>query len=89
MRSVHPGGRTGFTVWYHFSTIAYAQGVILKHGISDQTCDHWRRKYRGRKASQVGRINKPGEENRKLKQLAGEQALVIKTLKEFQKKRWA
>ena len=64
--------------------------VIRKHGISEQTLYRWQRRFGGMEASQVRRIKELEEENRRLKQLAGEQALVIETLKEFQKKRgWA
>ena len=43
--------------------------------------------YGGMEASQVRRIKELEEENRKLKQLLGEQALVIDTLKEYSKKK--
>ena len=69
---------------------ASIQEVIRKHGISDQTYYRWRRKYGGMESSQVRRVKELEEENRRLKQLAGEQALVIETMKEFQKKKgWA
>lgn len=61
--------------------------VIRKHGISDQTFYRWRRMYGGMEASQVRRIKELEEENRKLKQLLGEQSLVIDTLKEYSKKK--
>lgn len=61
--------------------------VIRKHGISGQTFYRWRRMYGGMEASQVKRIKELEEENRKLKQLLGEQALVIDTLKEYSKKK--
>jgi putative transposase len=61
--------------------------VIRKHGISDQTFYRWKRMYGGMEASQVRRIKDLEEENRKLKQLLGEQTLVIDTLKEFSKKK--
>ena len=61
--------------------------TIRKHGVSDQTYYRWKRMYGGMGVSEVKRIKELEEENRKLKQLAGEQALVIETLKEHQKKR--
>ena len=61
--------------------------VVREHGISDQTYFRWKRMYGGMGVSEVRRIKELEEENRKLKQLAGEQALVIETLKEHQKKR--
>ena len=64
--------------------------VIRKHGISEQTFYRWRRMYGGMEAPQVRRVKELEEENRKLKQLLGEQALVIDTLKEYSKKKgWA
>lgn len=61
--------------------------VIRKHGISDQTFYRWKRMYGGMEASQVRRIKELEEENRRLKQLLGEQSLVIDTLKEYSKKK--
>lgn len=63
------------------------QEVLRTHGISEQTFYRWKRMYGGLGVSEVRRIKELEEENRKLKQLAGEQALVIDTLKEYQKKR--
>ena len=61
-----------------------------RYGVSVQTFYRWRRKYGGMESSQVRRVKELEEENRRLKQLAGEQALVIETMKEFQKKKgWA
>lgn len=70
--------------------IGSSKEVIRKHGICEQTFYRWRRMYGGMEASQVRRIKELEEENRKLKQLLGEQTLVIDTLKEYSKKKgWA
>jgi len=63
------------------------QEVIRKHGISNQTFYRWRKMYGGLGVSEVRRIKELEEENRKLKQLVGEQALVIQTLEEHSKKK--
>jgi putative transposase len=61
--------------------------VIRKHGISEQTYYRWKRMYGGLGVSEVKRIKELEKENRRLKELAGEQALAIETLKEYQKER--
>lgn len=63
------------------------QTVFRKHGISEQTFYRWKRMYGGLGVSEVRRIKALEEENRKLKHLAGEQALVIETMKDYQKQR--
>jgi len=64
--------------------------ALRKHGISDQTFYRWRRMYGGMESSQIRRIKELEEENKRLKQVVGEQALVIDTMKEFSKKKgWA
>lgn len=61
--------------------------LYRKHNISDQTFYRWKKMYGGLGVSEVQRIRKLEDENRKLKQLAGEQALVIQVQKEFMKKK--
>jgi len=63
------------------------QKVIRRHGISEHTFYRWKRMYGGLGISEVKRIKQLEEENRKLKQLAGQQALVIDTQKEYMEKR--
>lgn len=64
--------------------------VIRKHGISDQTFYRWKRMYGGMGAPEIKRIKELEEENRRLKQLAGDQALAIELMKEKIKKNgWA
>ena len=61
--------------------------VCRKMGISEQSFYRWKRKFAGMGVVEVRRLKQLEEENRKLKQLAGEQALVIEAMKEYQKKR--
>ena len=61
--------------------------LFKKHGISEQTFYRWRKTYGGLGVSEIKRIRELEDENRRLKQLAGEQALVIEAMKEYQKKR--
>ena len=61
--------------------------VCRKHGISEQTYFRWKRKYGGLGISEIQRIRELEKENRKLKELAGDQALAIQILQEQAKKR--
>ena len=63
------------------------QKLLKKHHISEQTFYRWKKMYGGLGVTEVKRIKELEDENRRLKQLAGEQALVIDVLKENQKKR--
>ena len=66
------------------------QELFRKHGISEQTFYRWKRMYGGMGISEVRRIKQLEEENRKLKQLVGEQAMVIQAQREVMgKKGWA
>ena len=58
-----------------------------KHGISEQTYYRWKKMYGGLifDSSDLGYAQE--EENRRLKELAGNQALIIEGMKEYQKKR--
>ena len=57
---------------------------------SDQTFYRWRKMYGGTGAPELAKLKKLEAENTKLKQLAGDQALAIQTLKEvLGKKGWA
>jgi putative transposase len=66
------------------------KALFRKHGISDQTFYRWKRMYGGLGVSEVKRIRQLEEENRKLKELLGEQAMVIQAQREVMKKKgWA
>jgi putative transposase len=61
--------------------------VCRKHGITDTTFYRWRRMYGGMQTSEIQRIKQLERENIQLKQLAGDQALAIQTMKDELKKR--
>ena len=58
-----------------------------KHGISDVTFYRWKRQYGGVQTSEIQRMRQLEKENTQLKQLAGDQALAIQTMKDELKKR--
>lgn len=58
-----------------------------KHGITDTTYYRWKRQYGGMQSSDVQRMKALEKENQKLKELAGDQALAIQTMKDELKKR--
>lgn len=61
--------------------------LCRKYGISEQTFYRWRSKYGGMSVSEARRLKALEEENRRLKQIVGEQALDIQALKAvFEKK---
>lgn len=55
--------------------------IIRKYGIVEQTFYRWKSKYGGMEVSDAKRLKQLEEENRRLKQLVGEQALDIQGLK--------
>lgn len=61
--------------------------ALRKHGITQQTYYRWKKMYASLGVSEVHRIKQLEEENRKLKQLAGDQALAIQVLQEHIKKK--
>ena len=66
---------------------ANRQTLFRKLGICEQTFYRSKRMYGGLGVSDLQSIKALGDENRKLKQLAWEQALVIETLKKQHQKR--
>ena len=60
--------------------------LCRKYGISDATYYNWKRKYAGMTVSDVRRLKGLEEENRRLKQIVGEQALDIRALKNYSQK---
>ena len=61
--------------------------LCRKYGISEQTFYRWRSKYGGMNVSEARRLKALEEEDRRLKQIVGEQALDIQALKAvFEKK---
>ena len=61
--------------------------TIKKHNVTETTFFRWKKMYGGMGMSEVQRIRELEKENTKLKHLAGDQALVIQTMKEELKKR--
>lgn len=57
--------------------------LCRKHGISDGSYYNWKAKYAGLTVSDLKRLKTLEEENRRLKQIVGEQALDIRALKEL------
>ena len=57
--------------------------LCRKYGISDATYYNWKAKYAGLTISELKRLKALEEENRRLKQIVGEQALDIRALKEL------
>jgi len=65
------------------------EAVCRKHGISVQTFYRFKRMYGGMGVPEVRRIKELEAENKKLKQLAGDQALAMQLMKEeMEKKGW-
>jgi putative transposase len=57
--------------------------LCRKYGMSDATYYNWKSKYAGLTVSELKRLKALEEENRRLKQIVGEQALDIRALKEL------
>jgi putative transposase len=55
--------------------------ISRQYGIAEQTFYRWKSKYGGMEISEAKRLKQLEEENRRLKQLVGEQALDIQGLK--------
>ena len=57
--------------------------LCRKYGMSDATYYNWKSRYAGLTVSDLKRLKALEEENRRLKQIVGEQALDIRALKEL------
>jgi len=57
--------------------------LCRKYGMSDATYYNWKRKYAGLTVSELKRLKALEDENRRLKQIVGEQALDIRALKDL------
>ena len=62
--------------------------LCRKHGMSDGSYYNWKAKYAGLTVSELKRLKALEEENRRLKQIVGEQALDIRALKELLSKNY-
>ena len=57
--------------------------LCRKYGMSDASYYNWKARYAGLTVSELKRLKALEEENRRLKQIVGEQALDIRALKEL------
>jgi putative transposase len=57
--------------------------LCRKYGMSDATYYNWKSKYSGMTVSDLKKLKALEEENRRLKQIVGEQALDIRALKDL------
>ncbi len=62
---------------------AKVSDLCRKYGMSDATYYNWKAKYSGMTASDLKRLKSLEHENRRLKQIVGEQALDIRALKDL------
>jgi putative transposase len=62
---------------------AKVSDLCRKYGMSDVTYYNWKAKYSGMTASDLKRLKSLEHENRRLKQIVGEQALDIRALKDL------
>ena len=62
---------------------AKVSDLCRKYGMSDATYYNWKARYAGMTASDLKRLKALEEENRRLKQIVGEQALEIRALKDI------
>ena len=61
--------------------------ILRKYAISEQTFYRWKKMYGNLGVAEVQRIKQLEAENKKLKELAGDQALAIQVLNEYIKKK--
>ena len=57
--------------------------LCRKYGMSDASYYNWKARYAGLTVSELKRLKSLEEENRRLKQIVGEQALDIRALKDL------
>jgi len=57
--------------------------LCRKYGMSDATYYNWKARYAGLTVSELKRLKALEDENRRLKQIVGEQALDIRALKDL------
>jgi putative transposase len=62
---------------------AKVSDLCRKYGMSDATYYNWKARYAGLTVSELKRLKALEEENRRLKQIVGEQALDIRALKDL------
>jgi putative transposase len=62
---------------------ARVSDLCRKYGMSDATYYNWKARYAGLTVSELKRLKALEDENRRLKQIVGEQALDIRALKDL------
>ena len=62
--------------------------ICREHGISGGTFYRWKAKYGGLDASELRRLKRLEDENRRLKQLVAELSLDVAILKDVASKQW-
>jgi putative transposase len=62
---------------------ASVSDLCRKYGMSDATYYNWKAKYAGLTVNDLKKLKALEEENRRLKQIVGEQALDIRALKDL------
>lgn len=62
---------------------AKVSDLCRKYGMSDASYYNWKARYAGLTVSELKRLKALEEENRRLKQIVGEQALDIRALKDL------
>ena len=65
---------------------AATAALCRRHGIGEQTCSRWKRKYGGLERGEATRLRASEEENARLKRLVAEQALDDQVLKDLLRK---
>jgi putative transposase len=62
--------------------------VTRRHGISKQTLQRWRAKYRGMELHEARRLKALEDENRRLKRVVADLTLEISLLKDVVGRKW-
>jgi len=65
---------------------ATAAELCRRHGISEQTCSSWKKKFGGLELGDARRLRQLEEENGRLKRLVADQALDNQMLRELLRK---
>jgi len=65
-----------------------AAQIIRRENIGESTFYNWKHRYDGLEVTDVRRLRKLEDENRRLKKLVADQALDIQMLKDVNSKKW-
>ena len=64
------------------------KSVCAKHNVSEATFYAWKKKYGGMDVAEARRLRALEEENRRLKSLVADLAVLVQILKEVNAKKW-